>query len=237
MASSSSSSTHPVLHKKLEELEAQVGVLQQNPTGLPSRELVVYRIHKRVDFIKALLAAETESSSEDKPHHLEEIAERLAAIENSFIVWAAAETTELNSTDHNPDENLEEIAERLSFIEKTFNGLDTEGTDDGDIESPMAPTLCEFCLNNEEEEEEEGGEDMKAITEEKIREELEVILSKANLEKIVAEVTEKVNKKEKRRGGWLRRVGTMGAAAVVAAVGLAIAGFGPVEESVYLVPT
>ena len=63
---------------------------------------------------------------------------------------------------------------------------------------------------------------------------MEVILSKANLEKIVAEVTQKVNREEERRGNWLRRTGTMGAAVVAAAVGLAIASM---EEPVYLMPT
>ncbi|ONK59045.1 uncharacterized protein A4U43_C08F2400 [Asparagus officinalis] len=218
-------SSPAVLHKKLEELEAQINnILPQNPMQLPHNNLAVYQINKKFEFIKTLLNAESNSADDNSNNHLEEIGNRLSIVENNFIAWvdSGAEKTESNLNDLD-----EEIAERLSFIESNFTYLNSsdqaeekEDVDDDDDD------------DDEKEEEEEVDQDSEVsdVTE-------EVILSKANIEKIVAEVTERVREKEKRRGRWLTRLGVMAAAAAVAAVGVAMAGIESVEETVYLVPT
>lgn len=216
-------SSPAVLHKKLEELEAQINnILPQNPMQHPHNNLAIYQINKKFEFIKNLLNAESNSADNNINNHLEEIGNRLSIVENNFIAWvdSGAEKTESNLNDLD-----EEIAERLSFIESNFTYLNSsdQAEEEEDVDND----------NDDEKEEEEEVEQVSEVSD--VTE--EVILSKANIEKIVAEVTERVKEKEKRRGRWLTRLGVMAAAAAAAAVGVAMAGIESVEETVYLVPT
>lgn len=232
-------SSHAILRKKLEEVEAQVADILQSPIQLPHH---IYRIRSKVHFIKNLLTAENGSSARDSPDVLQEMTNRLSVVETKFVEWASSENG-LNSQGRDESTLEEEIAERLSFIENNL----TEGTDEGIVEEGgVPPTLCEYCLNNDEVDESEdqdneqvreggGGEEntcssLGVSDEEKVGIELE-----AMMERIVGEVTEKAMK-ERRRGSWLTRTVTV-AAAAAAAVGLVIAGLGSVDESAYLVPT
>jgi len=71
----------------------------RTPQTFPFANWWPTKFARKWHFIKTLLAAETEPSAHDKPERLEEIAERLSAVENSFTDWASSGsdvTAELN---------------------------------------------------------------------------------------------------------------------------------------------
>lgn len=227
---------HMVLHKKIEELEADVDSILQSTVELPPGQFIsdddcnnkkIDRVCRKINFVTKLLADVTGTYSQDRLEELGEMADRLSVVENNFTEWTARQAED------------EQIDDPMSPFSCISSFLDEDGEEDqeaGDEEkddteqcSIVVADYPEYILSD-------GVDSKTAISnasDEKIR--WQALLSRVNLEDLILKLAEKENSNMRRQGKLFRIFGTMGVA--VLAIGLVVAWFGSVEEEVYLVPT
>lgn len=79
---------HPTLQRKIEALESEFGKLLQQPMAFASESVDLLKMAKKIDFMKKILRAEADSQSTDCSQHISCIADKLSALENTFLEWA-----------------------------------------------------------------------------------------------------------------------------------------------------
>ncbi|KAG9452380.1 hypothetical protein H6P81_005284 [Aristolochia fimbriata] len=86
------------LRKKLEELETDLSKLVEQPMDA-TLPFLFQEIERRLKFLKNLLSSEIETHHEN-PHHLRDLALRMALLERAFTEWTEITTVTPRRQDH-----------------------------------------------------------------------------------------------------------------------------------------